>query len=130
MDPSISTQLLWPRPSSVDVGDVVFSINPATFKFTVQGGDLRSDILQQAIDRYTDIIFKTPVPFYPSAANVSATQPLSGLTVTVSSGDETLGLNTDESCKCRGIFTRYIDILYTKLPLKVIDISIWELLPQ
>lgn len=104
MDPSISTQLLWPRPSSVDVGDLVFSIDSTTFKFTTQGADIGSDLLQQAVERYTDIIFKSPVPFYPSAANVTATSPLSGLTVTVSDSDEILGLNTDESCECRGIF--------------------------
>ena len=104
VDPSISTQLLWPTPNSVSVGDMVLSIDSTTFKFTTQGGGLGSDTLKQAIERYTDIIFKTPTPFYPSAANVTATSALSGLTVTVSSSDETLGLNTDESCECRGIF--------------------------
>ena len=104
VDPSISTQLLWPTPSSVSVGHLVLSIDSTTFKFTTQGGGMGSDTLNQAIERYTDIIFKTPVPFYPSAANVTTTSPLSGLTITVSSGDEILGLNTDESCECHGIF--------------------------
>ena len=91
-------------PSAVAVDELVFSIDPTTFKITTQGAGIGSNILQQAIERYTDIIFKTPVPFYPSAANVTATTPLSGLTITVSDSDETLGLNTDESCECRGIF--------------------------
>ena len=100
LDPSITTQLLWPTPNSVSVGHMVLSIDSTTFKFTAQGGGLGSDTLKQAIERYTDIIFKTPVPFYPSAANVTASTPLSGLTITVSSSDEILGLNTDESCEC------------------------------
>ena len=98
LDPSISTQLLWPMPSSVTVGSQVFSVDPAGFKFTPQGANAASDTLKQAIARYSDIIFKSPVPFYPSAANITAASALSELTVTVSSTNETLGLNTDESC--------------------------------
>ena len=98
LDPSISTQLLWPMPSSVTVGSQVFSIDPASFKFTPQGANAASDTLKQAIDRYSDLIFKTPVPLYPSEANTTAASALSALTITVSSTNETLGLNTDESC--------------------------------
>ena len=96
VDPSISTQLLWPMPSSVDVGDQVFSVDPSTFKFSAASS---SDTLKEAISRYTDLIFKTPAPFYPSAANTSAGSGLSELTIAVSSDDESLGLDTDESCK-------------------------------
>ena len=99
LDPSISTQLLWPMPSSVNVGSQVFSVDPASFKFTPQGANAGSDTLKQAIARYSDLIFKSPVPFYPSAANsTAATKDLSELTITVSSTDEKLGLDTDESC--------------------------------
>lgn len=98
LDPSISTQLLWPMPSSVTVGSQVFSIDPAGFKFTPGGANAASDTLKQAIDRYSDLIFKSPVPLYPSAANTTAGSALSGLTITVSSTNESLGLNTDESC--------------------------------
>ena len=101
LDPSISTQLLWPMPSSVTVGSQVFSVDPAGFKFTPQGANAASDTLKQAIARYSDIIFKSPVPFYPSAANISTAKDLSELTITVSSTDEKLGLDTDESCKCQ-----------------------------
>ena len=99
LDPSISTQLLWPMPSSVTVGNQVFSIDSASFKFTPQGANAASDTLKQAITRYSDIIFKSPVPFYPGAANTSTAKDLSELIITVSSTDEKLGLNTDESCK-------------------------------
>ena len=99
LDPSISTQLLWPMPSSVTVGSHVFSIDPASFKFTPQGANAASDTLKQAIDRYSDLIFKSPAPFYPSAANTSAAKAMAELTIIVSSTDEKLGLDTDESCK-------------------------------
>ena len=99
LDPSISTQLLWPMPSSVTVGSNVFSIDPASFKFTPQGANAASDTLKQAIDRYSDLIFKRSAPFYPSAANSTAAKAMAELTITVSSTDEKLGLDTDESCK-------------------------------
>ena len=99
LDPSISTQLLWPMPSSVTVGSQVFSIDPASFKFTPQGANAASDTLKQAIDRYSDLIFKSPAPFYPSAANTTTAKDMEELTITISSTDEKLGLDTDESCK-------------------------------
>lgn len=105
VDPSISTQLLWPMPSSVSVGSDVFSISdPTSFKFTPQGANAGSDTLKQAIARYSDLIFKSPVPLYPSASNASTTKDLSELTITVSSTDEKLGLDTDESCEHEFIF--------------------------
>ena len=58
-----------------------------------------SDTLKQAIDRYSDLIFKSPAPFYPSAVNTTAAKAMAELTITVSSTDEKLGLDTDESCK-------------------------------
>jgi hypothetical protein len=99
LDPSISTQLLWPMPSSVTVGSQVFSIDPASFKFTPGGTNAASDTLKQAIDRYSDHIFKSPVPFYPSEANTTAAKDMTELTIAVSSTDEKLGLDTDESCE-------------------------------
>ncbi len=39
------------------------------------------------------------MPFYPSAANTTTAKDLSEITITVSSTDEKLGLDTDESCK-------------------------------
>ena len=99
VDPSISVDLLWPMPDSVVVSEKVLYLDPATFKFTAAGANAASDTLNQAISRYTDLIFKTPIPFYPSASGVNATSARSGLTVSVSSTDEALGLNTDESCK-------------------------------
>ena len=99
VDPSISTQLLWPMPGSVEVGDQAFSIDTTTFEFVPRGANAGSDTLKAAISRYSDIIFKSPVPFYPSAAHVSVARALYNLTVSVSSTDEKLGLGTDESCK-------------------------------
>ena len=99
VDPSISTQLLWPMPSSVNVGDQVFSVDSTSFKITPAGANSGSNTLKQAISRYSDLMFKTPAPFYPSAANTTAAKALSELTITVSSTDEKLGLNTDESCE-------------------------------
>ena len=99
VDPSISTQLLWPMPSSVNVGDQVFSVDSTTFKITPVGANVGSYFLKQAISRYSNLIFKTPAPFYPSAANTTAARALSELTIIVTSTDYSLGLNTDESCE-------------------------------
>ena len=74
-------------------------MDPASFKMTAAGANAASDTLKQAIARYSNLIFKSPTPFYPGAANITAAKDLSELTITVSSTDEKLGLDTDESCK-------------------------------
>ena len=61
------------------------------------GGE--SDILKNAFERYIQLIFDTPVPFYPSGSGGSSAGVLHNVTVAVKSSDETLGPDTDESCK-------------------------------
>ena len=98
-NPSITTDLLWPMPSEVQAGNDVYSLDPSKFAFTANGAGGSSDILKEAFQRYMDLIFKSPTPFYPSVASATPSKELSGLAVTVSSNDETLGLDTDETCK-------------------------------
>lgn len=93
-DPSTSTDLLWPLPNNNSVGTDIYSLDKS-FMFVATGEGASSDILKEAIDRYMKLIFLPP----PIAAVVSTvTGPLAKLTVSVASNDETLALETDNSC--------------------------------
>ena len=99
-DSSTTTDLLWPLPRSAEFGNDVYSLAAANFMFlgTGQGGS--SDVLKDAFERYLKLIFETPTPFYPSGAGGVAVKELSSMEVNVLSADETLGLNTNETCEC------------------------------
>ena len=89
---------LWPIPQYVKCnGDMVYSISEDfTFKGTGAGGEL--PIVTGAFERYRKFI--TPSTSVKSAGNVDA-MALEMLVVDVATGDETLGLETDESCESR-----------------------------
>ena len=102
-DSSTTTDLLWPLPLSTKFGSTVYSLNPETFTFVgtgpgaTQGGS--SDSLKGAFERYTNLIFQTPAPFFPSGGSSGAAQQeLASLEVNVESDDQTLGLDTNETC--------------------------------
>ena len=103
-DSSTTTELLWPLPRSAQFGSTVYSLNPETFSFvgtgpgaTTQGGS--SNSLKNAFKRYTNLIFHTPAPFFPSGGSSGAVQQqLTSLEVYVMSDSETLGLDTNETC--------------------------------
>lgn len=105
-DSTTTTDLLWPLPHSVSFGTTTYSLNPETFAFTSSGPGGSSDVLKDAFERYTYIIFLTPTPFYPSGAKGGATQVLPGLQVNVLSSDETLGLKTNETCERAGTIVK------------------------
>ena len=98
-DTSTTSDLLWPKPVSATFGSSVYELQPNSFAFTATGPDSESDILRDAFKRYSDLIFQTPAPFYPSGAGANPSGPLPGLVVDVQSTDETLQLSTNESCK-------------------------------
>ncbi len=94
-DPSTSTDLLWPLPNGNTVGSDMYSLDSKTFMFVPAGKGGSSDVLKEALERYMKLIFlPSPVPALAS----SITAPMDKLTVTVDSSDETLALNTDNSC--------------------------------
>ena len=88
---------LWPLPQSVKCnGDMMYSISEAfTFQGTGAGGEL--PIVTGAFERYRK--FVTPSTFKKSE-NVDA-MTLEKLVVDVATADETLDLETDESCESR-----------------------------
>ena len=91
-----STSLLWPIPAQITTLDSeVMMLDPDKFLFVT---DINSDILNKAFQRYMGLIFKPPAPFYPAGASLDVKQVMSKLTVKVTSGDETLNQDTDESC--------------------------------
>jgi len=103
-DSSTTTELLWPLPRSAQFGSTVYSLNPETFTFVGTGpgattpGD-SSNSLKDAFERYTNLIFQTPAPFFPSGGSSGAAQQeLTSLEVNVMSDNVTLGLDTNETC--------------------------------
>lgn len=98
VDPSVSTDLLWPIPNNYSVGQDMYSIDPGTFSFVPAGKGGDSDILKQALSRYMKLIFLPP-PIVTQLQSRSIKSDLNQLTVTVNSDDESLGLNTMDSCK-------------------------------
>ena len=96
-DSTTTTELLWPHPTSMKFGSGVYIVDKDMSFFSMGPGS-DSDILRGAFSRYQKLIFETPAPFYPSGGSEAANGTLTSMTVTVSSNDETLGLNTDESC--------------------------------
>ena len=110
-DSSTTTDLLWPLPRSVSFGSTVYSLDPETFAFTGTGkggGDL---ILKDAFARYIRLMFVTPAPFYPSGGG-APTLTLASLNVDVSSADETLGLDTNETCEYKAVVNKRNEINY------------------
>lgn len=90
-----SKSLLWPMPSSVtSLGSDVRALDSEKFYFQTA---LNSALLNQAFQRYKGVIFQAPVPFYPDGAeeNVKTAMPM--LSVKVTSGDEALKPDVDES---------------------------------
>ena len=97
-DTSVTFDLLWPKPSAAQFGSDTYSLNK-TFEFKGAGAGGDSKILAAAFDRYHGLIFNIPTPFYPSGNSSQSSGALGSVTVTVSSDDETLALQTDESCR-------------------------------
>ena len=88
---------LWPMPHSVKWNSDMYSISKDfTFQGTGAGGEL--PIVTGAFERYRK--FVTPSTSIKSTRNVYA-MALEKLVVDVATADETLGLETDESCESR-----------------------------
>ena len=98
-DPSTTTDLLWPLPKTVNFGPSVYSIRASDFQFMGVGAGGSSNILTEAFERYIQLIFETPVPFYPSGSNGSSAGVLNVVMVDVLTNNETLGPDTNETCK-------------------------------
>ena len=98
-DDTTTANLLWPKPYSMQFGSNVYQLSPDSFQFTSAGAGANSDVVGGAFARYYRILFQTNAPFYPTGATEDASGTLTKLVATVDSGDETLGPDTDESCK-------------------------------
>ena len=98
VDPSVSTDLLWPIPNNYTVGQDMYSIDSGTFSFVPDGKGGDSDILKEALSRYMKLVFLPP-PIVSRLERSNIKSDLNHLTVTVNSDDESLGLNTNDGCK-------------------------------
>ena len=91
------TSYLWPIPQSVKCNTDMYSISKDfMFQGTGAGGEL--PIVTGAFERYRK--FVTPSTSVKSTRNVNA-MALEMLVVDVATADETLDLETDESCESR-----------------------------
>ena len=116
---SITSDLLWPKPTSAKFGSNIYTVDQ-NLEFTKDGPGGNSDVFEAAIARYKALIFKTPSPFYPSGNAGQASGTLSSVTVTISSDDETLDLQTDESCRFdRCLYSRARNCLASPTPTGV-----------
>ena len=97
-----SSALLWPMPAQIQVAEnpAVKMLDQDKFNFETS---INSAVLDQAFQRYKGIIFQSPIPFFPDGAPLNIKEELAVLNVTVTSGDTTLNLATDDSCKHRTI---------------------------
>ena len=98
-DSSTTTDLLFPLPRFTNFGSKVYLLNAQTFVFLGSGKGGSSDILKDAFERYSKLIFETPAPFFPSGGGGISTQELDSMQVVVDSADESLGMSVNENCK-------------------------------
>ena len=94
------TDLLWPLPNNHAVGTDMYTVDPKQFTFSPAGAGAGSDILKDAMARYMKLIFLPP-PMESIGSSVSGA--LEKLTITVDSADESLQLDTNNSCMCRHV---------------------------
>ena len=82
---------LWPLPLSYSFSDPMIPSYSKNFQFIGDGAGGQSSILKAAFRRYKDYNF--------DQGEATSEEGLQGLVVYVASNDETLNLDTDESCK-------------------------------
>ena len=116
-DPSTTDGLLWPVPKKSTFGKEVYLLQPESFQFLAIGAGADSDIVKDGFARYSKILFNTSVPFFPTGATQASDGVLPSLNVVVYSADETLGQDTDESCKILMEYISDVIFLQQKIPL-------------
>ena len=92
---------LWPRPKQVECDqDVFYELDEETFDFAGFGPGGELGPLTLAFERYRKVIFTSPLNV-KRKTNVTKLSEgeLRVLSVEVASSDETLELETDESCE-------------------------------
>ena len=102
-DHSTTSGLLWPMPKKCDFGPDVYLLQPESFQFLASGAGADSDIVKYGFIRYSKMLFDTSIPFVPTGATQASDGVLPSLNVNVQSADESLGQDTNESCKLAGL---------------------------
>ena len=98
---------LWPIPQSVQCSGDIYAIS-VDFALQGTGPGRELSTLTAAFERYRKFISPTTLKAPAVGANGTT---LEGLTVDVLSADETLGLETDESCKSFDIVVIYLTVV-------------------
>ena len=102
-DHSTTSGLLWPMPKKCDFGSDVYLLQPKSFQFLASGAGADSDIVKDGFVRYSKMLFDSSIPFVPTGATQASDGVLPSLKINVQSADESLGQDTDESCKLAGL---------------------------
>ena len=84
-------------PTEYKPGSGYYTLNPSTFKFIPMNFGELNHILHAAMDRYTKLIFDTPVPFYATQDHGPYLGELVNMVLDVHGA---LQPQTNESCEC------------------------------
>lgn len=82
---------VWPKPQHESVTDTQLSLSASSFSFTAAGAGGSSDIITQAFTRYKSIVFRK------GALATSDLPAITSLNVVVTTDNETLSLDTNET---------------------------------
>jgi len=92
---------IWPKPKSQTDSGVLYTIDPINFRFTGVGVGSSSPVLMDAFKRYQGITFLTvggqSMKLAQANEGVLGLDTIMGATVNVTSSDESLSLETDQS---------------------------------
>eukprot|EP00036_Acanthoecidae_sp_10tr_P009106 CAMPEP_0182916754 /NCGR_PEP_ID=MMETSP0105_2-20130417/1129_1 /TAXON_ID=81532 ORGANISM="Acanthoeca-like sp., Strain 10tr" /NCGR_SAMPLE_ID=MMETSP0105_2 /ASSEMBLY_ACC=CAM_ASM_000205 /LENGTH=532 /DNA_ID=CAMNT_0025053719 /DNA_START=29 /DNA_END=1627 /DNA_ORIENTATION=+ len=90
---------VWPKPQSQADSGTTFMLDGSSFEFTGEGAGAGSAILLDGFKRYEGIIGITDAARSSVRHGAAPLETITGCRVTVTSADETLALETDESYK-------------------------------
>ena len=92
-----SAGLPWPQPASFALGGATLALDSRFFSFAASGPGASSAVLQDALARYSALLFVRAAPTAGANASTPTVGNVTSLVVAVASGDETLGLATSEA---------------------------------
>ena len=92
-----SAGLPWPQPASFALGGATLALDSRFFSFAASGPGASSAVLQDALARYSALLFVRAAPTAGANASTPTVGNVTSLAVAVASGDETLGLATSEA---------------------------------
>lgn len=106
---AVAADSLWPTPAQVEMEPGHCVVIPPTA--TMQATGNTSDVLADAMKRYTSIIFGRRSPSWAPAYAGCAPIPFRVIQVQVTTDNMTLGLDTDESYQLTVFYTGFVTVV-------------------